>query len=63
LGSPEPDRRYRPTDETTAAAQAGAPMRSCRNAAPMTGVSTTNRPVMKAALDAVVSSSPRVWRM
>jgi hypothetical protein len=38
-------------------------MRSRRKIAAITGVSTTNSPVMKPVFEAVVSSRPSVWKM
>ena len=60
---PAPDSSQRPSIDTPAATQASAGMRWRRKTAPSTGVSTTNSPVMKPVFDALVSSSPSVWKM
>src|SRR5918992_783416 len=60
---PAPDSSQRPSMATPAATQAVLEVRWPRKTAPSTGVSTTNRPVMKPVLEALVSSSPRVWKM
>jgi len=60
---PAPESRYSPSADTAAAAQAGAEIHSRRNSAPSTGVSTTNRPVMKPASEGEVRSRPSVWQM
>ena len=60
---PAPDRSHSPTAATPAAAHTVPGSRSRSTIAPSTGVSTTNSPVMKPALEAVVFSMPSVWKM
>src|ERR671923_768145 len=60
---PAPDSSHSPNIETAAAAHAMAGIRWPRKTAPRTGVSTTKSPVMKPAFEALVSSSPSVWKM